>query len=299
MEIRRRPPNPSVKVANLEYAIPHSDAQPRNILEKIVWEKDREVEIARQRVPLEKLKAQVSTLSPTKDFLDALRKAPVIPAVIAEVKKASPSKGVIRENFDPVAIAKAYQEGGASCLSVLTDKSFFQGGFEVLVEVRKQVALPILCKDFILMPYQLYQARAAGADAILLIAAILSDQDLRYLNKVASTLGLTVLVEVHNSLEMERVLDLESFSLIGINNRDLTTFETDLSTTAKLYQKYENRLTAQSVLLVSESGLFNRSDLDQVSASGAQAVLVGESLMRQPDVLVGLRTLIGFEEKGS
>ena len=299
MEIRRRPPNPSVKVANLEYAIPHSDAQPRNILEKIVWEKDREVEIARQRVPLEKLKAQVSTLSPTKDFLDALRKAPVIPAVIAEVKKASPSKGVIRENFDPVAIAKAYQEGGASCLSVLTDKSFFQGGFDVLVEVRKQVALPILCKDFILMPYQLYQARAAGADAILLIAAILSDQDLRYLNKVASTLDLTVLVEVHNSLEMERVLDLESFSLIGINNRDLTTFETDLSTTAKLYQKYENRLTAQSVLLVSESGLFNRSDLDQVSASGAQAVLVGESLMRQPDVLVGLRTLIGFEEKGS
>ena len=143
------------------------------------------------------------------------------------------------------------------------------------------------------MPYQLYQARAAGADAILLIAAILSDQDLRYLNKVASTLGLTVLVEVHNSLEMERVLNLESFSLIGINNRDLTTFETDLSTTAKLYQKYENRLTAQSVLLVSESGLFNRSDLDQVSASGAQAVLVGESLMRQDDICDGLIHLIG------
>ena len=294
MEIRRRPPNPSIKVANLEYAIPHSQSEPRNILEKIVWEKDREVEIARQRVPLERLKAQIDDLSQSREFLKSLRKASVLPAVIAEVKKASPSRGVIREDFNPVAIASAYQEGGASCLSVLTDKTFFQGGFEVLVEVRKQIDLPILCKDFFLSPYQLYQARAAGADAILLIAAILTDQDLNYMNQVATSLGLQVLVEVHNSFEMERVLNAGSFSLIGINNRDLTTFETDLSITEKLIQKYKNQIEDQGSFIVSESGLTSRADLNRVLSVGAQAVLVGESLVRQADICAGLKELIGI-----
>ncbi len=294
MEIRRRPPNPSINVANLEYAIPHSESEPRNILEKIVWAKDREVEKARQRVPLETLKSQIATLSHTRDFHKALLKAPVKPAVIAEIKKASPSKGIIREDFDPVTIAGAYQEGGASCLSVLTDKTFFQGGFEVLVEVRKTVDLPILCKDFILMPYQLYQARAAGADAVLLIAAILSDQDLNYLAKIASTLSLTVLIEVHDFLELERVLNIGSFPLIGINNRDLTTFETNLSTTETLAKKYKTRLSEQGSLLVSESGLCNRNDLNRVYAVGAQAVLVGEALMRRVDISVALKELIGI-----
>ena len=178
MEIRRRPPNPKVKVAHLEYAIPHEESEPRNILEKIVWEKDREVASARDRVSLDQLKNQVAELPPTRDFLAALKAACRKPAVIAEVKKASPSKGVIREDFDPEAIAQGYAAGGASCLSVLTDKPFFQGGFEVLVQVRQVVDLPLLCKDFILTPYQLYQARAAGADAALLIAAILTDHPL-------------------------------------------------------------------------------------------------------------------------
>ena len=295
MDIRRRPPNPRIKVANLEYAIPHSESEPRNILEKIVWHKDHEVAIARKRVPLETLNSKIAALSPTRDFLDALRQAPLLPAIIAEIKKASPSKGIIREDFDPVAIAEAYQEGGASCLSVLTDKTFFQGGFEVLVEVRKTVNIPLLCKDFILMPYQLYQARAAGADAVLLIAAILSDQDLNYLRKVASSLGLTVLVEVHDSFELERILNIGSFPLIGINNRDLNTFETDLSTTEMLLRKYEKRLIAQGSLVVSESGLFNHEDLQRVFAVGAKAVLIGESLMRQVDICAGLRELIGGE----
>ena len=292
MEIRRRPPNPSVQVAHLEYAIPHEDAEPRHILEKIVWEKDREVAIARERMPLDQLKSKVAQLPAPRDFLAALRQAAVKPAVIAEVKKASPSKGVIREDFNPVAIAKAYAAGGASCLSVLTDKEFFQGGFDVLVDVRDAVDLPLLCKDFILTPYQLYQARAAGADAALLIAAILTDQDLRYLSKVASTLGLTVLVEVHDSAEMERVLNLGGFPLIGINNRDLTSFETDLATTETLTQQFNDRIAEQGALLVSESGLFLRSDLDRVQRAGAGAVLVGEALMRQDDVEAGLRTLI-------
>ena len=292
MDIRRRPPNPSVQVAHLEYAIPHEDAEPRHILEKIVWEKDREVETARQRMPLDQLKSKVAQLPAPRDFVAALRQAAVKPAVIAEVKKASPSKGVIREDFDPVAIAKAYAAGGASCLSVLTDKQFFQGGFEVLVDVRAAVDVPLLCKDFILTPYQLYQARAAGADAALLIAAILTDQDLSYLSKVAATLGLTVLVEVHDSEELERVLNLGGFPLIGINNRDLTSFDTDLATTETLTATFGDRIAEQGALLVSESGLFTRSDLDRVQRAGAGAVLVGEALMRQENVEAGLRTLI-------
>jgi indole-3-glycerol phosphate synthase len=244
MEIRRRPPNPSVRVAHLEYGIPHPDQQPRHILEEIVWEKDREVEQARQRVGLDKLQKQVADLPPTRDFVAALKASCRKPAVIAEVKKASPSKGVIREDFDPEAIAKGYAAGGATCLSVLTDKQFFQGGFEVLVQVRQVVDLPLLCKDFILSPYQLYQARAAGADAALLIAAILTDQDLGYLLKVARSLGLTVLVEVHDAEEMERVLALDGVQLIGINNRDLASFHTDLATTEQLTARYGDQIRA-------------------------------------------------------
>ncbi len=292
MHIRRRPPNPSIKVANLEYAIPHIDSEPRNILEKIVWEKDKEIEISRNRLSLEELISQISYLDKTKDFLGALKRSNTSPAVIAEVKKASPSKGLIREDFDPASIAKAYEEGGASCISVLTDKKFFKGGFEVLVEVRKNVDLPILCKDFILMPYQLYQARASGADAALLIAAILSDQDLKYLGKVAFSLGLSVLVEVHDSKELERVLNLKMFKLIGINNRDLTTFEIDVNTSVRLLKEYSERLITQKIFVVSESGIFDRKDLDKVNDAGAEGALVGESLMRQEDIANGLRQLL-------
>jgi indole-3-glycerol phosphate synthase len=293
MEIRRRPPNPSVRVAHLEYGTPHPEEKPRHILEEIVWEKDREVAAARERLSLDKLQGQVADLPATRDFVAALKASCRKPAVIAEVKKASPSKGVIREDFDPVAIARGYAAGGASCLSVLTDKKFFQGGFEVLVDVRGAVELPLLCKDFILTPYQLYQARAAGADAALLIAAILTDQDLAYLQKVARALGLAVLVEVHDAPELERVLALEGFDLIGINNRDLASFTVDLATTEQLMARFGERVRERGALLVSESGLFSRDDLDRVVSAGADAVLVGEALMRQADVTAALETLIG------
>ena len=293
MEIRRRPPNPSVKVAHLEYGIRHPEEEPRHILEKIVWEKDREIAASRERVSLDQLKKQVADLPPPRDFVAALRASCRKPAVIAEVKKASPSKGVIREDFDPVAIAQGYAAGGASCLSVLTDKTFFQGGFDVLVAVREAVDLPLLCKEFILSPYQLYQARAAGADAALLIAAILEDADLGYLLKVARSLGLAALVEVHDAQEMERVLRLEGVPMIGINNRDLSTFHTDLATTERLTAVYGQEIAARKILLVSESGLFNREDLDRVQSAGADAVLVGEALMRQADVSAALEGLIG------
>ena len=295
MEIRRRPPNPAVKVSNLEYAIPHEDSEARSILEKIVWQKDKEVSNSRKSVSLESLKSKISELPETKNFIQALQKSDSLPAVIAEIKKASPSKGVIRKNFIPKEIAISYKKGGASCLSVLTDKQFFQGGFDVLVEVRKTVDLPLLCKDFILTPYQIYQARVAGADAILLIASILSDQDLVYLDKVAKSIGLFVLVEVHDSNELERILKLESFPLIGINNRDLNTFKTDLATTESLIEKFFDKLKLQEVLVVSESGLFSNLDLQRVYAAGAKAVLVGESLMRQDDITIGLRELIGSQ----
>ena len=292
MEIRRRPPNPKVKVANLEYSIPHSESKPRNILERIVWEKDREVKASRLKLPLEKLKTQITNLPSTRDFLKALRHAPQLPAVIAEIKKASPSKGIIRENFDPISISKEYVAGGASCISILTDKSFFQGGFDILIEVRKTVKIPLLCKDFIILPYQIYQARVAGADAILLIAAILSDQDLIYLNKVAKNLGLTVLVEVHNSEELNRILNLGNFPLIGINNRDLTTFETNLMITELLTKEFEDKLKQQNPLIVSESGIFTNDDLNRVHLAGANAILVGESLMRMTNISNGLMHLI-------
>ena len=292
MDIRRRPPNPSVKVANLEYGIAHEESEPQNILEKILWEKNKELETERKKISLENLKKRVLELSKTKSFLDSLRDAPVKPAVIAEIKKASPSKGLIRENFNPNEIANSYKKGGAACLSVLTEKNFFLGGFHVLKEVRKAVDLPLLCKDFIFTPYQLYQARVAGADAVLFIAAILSNQDLNYLSKIADSLELQVLVEVHNSIELERVLALGNFNLIGINNRDLKNFHTDLSVTESLLSSYKDQLNNNEIILVSESGLFSRKDLDRVKSVGAEAVLVGEALMKEKNVCLAIKRII-------
>ena len=296
MQIRRKPPSPKVRVSYLEYGVPLPDEKPQHILEEIVWAKDREIAIARERVPLLKLKEQVALLPAPLDFVAALKAACLKPAVIAEIKKASPSKGVIRENFDPVAIAKEYASAGASCISVLTDKQFFQGGFDVLVQVREVVNLPLLCKEFILSPYQLYQARAAGADAVLLIAAILSDQDLAYLLKAAKALQLAVLLEVHNAEELERALALDGVQLIGINNRDLASFHTDLATTEQLTAIYGSQIRAKGCLLVSESGLFSRDDLDRVQTAGADAVLVGEALMREEHIADALQALIHGSE---
>ena len=292
MQIRRKPPSPKVRVSYLEYGVPLPDEKPQHILEEIVWAKDREIAIARERVPLAKLKEQVALLPAPLDFVAALKAACLKPAVIAEIKKASPSKGVIRADFDPVAIAKEYANAGASCISVLTDKQFFQGGFDVLVQVRQVVDLPLLCKEFILSPYQLYQARAAGADAALLIVAILTDQDLAYLLKVAKGLQLAVLLEVHNSEELERALTFDDVQLIGINNRDLASFHTDLATTEQLTANYGSQIRAKGCLLVSESGLFSRDDLDRVQTAGADAVLVGEALMREEHIAIALQALI-------
>lgn len=283
MQIRRRPPNPTISVESLRYQIKTEESEPRHILEEIVWSKEAEIDQRRERLPLVELQKKVKDSAPPLDFLAALKTGKTQPALIAEVKKASPSKGVIREDFDPVAIANSYQQGGASCLSVLTDEKFFQGSFENLLQVRNAVDLPLLCKEFIIYPYQIYLARSCGADAVLLIAAILNDQDLQYFLKIIRALGMTALIEVHTLAELDRVLALEGVTLIGINNRNLENFAVDLDTTCQLLTARSEQLKTRGILAVSESGLHTPADLQQVSQAGANAVLIGESLVKQPN----------------
>jgi indole-3-glycerol phosphate synthase len=283
MKIRRRPPSSAVNVSHLEYQIVVPDNKPEHILEEIVWYKEREVAQMRDKLTLAKLQKQVPEMAPPLDFLAALKQGKTDPAVIAEVKKASPSQGVIREDFDAVEIAKSYQQGGASCLSVLTDHKFFQGSFENLQNVRQAVDLPLLCKEFIIYPYQIYYARAHGADAVLLIAAILEDRDLQYFLKIIQGLGMTALIEVHTEAEFDRVLGLDGVKLIGINNRNLADFTVDLQTTCRLLASRHQQLTDRGILVVSESGLHTAEDLKIVTDAGVNAVLIGESLVKQAD----------------
>jgi indole-3-glycerol phosphate synthase len=283
MKIRRRPPSSAISVSYLEYQIVVPENQPAHILEEIVWYKEREVTQMREKLPLATLQKQVPEMSPPLDFLAALKQGKTNPALIAEVKKASPSKGIIRADFDAVEIAKAYQRGGASCLSVLTDRKFFQGSFENLQNVRQAVDLPLLCKEFIIYPYQIYYARVHGADAVLLIAAILEDKDLQYFLKIVQGLGMTALIEVHTEAEFDRVLGLDGVKLIGINNRNLADFSVDLQTTCKLLTSRQQQLTDRGILVVSESGLHTPEDLKVVAAAGVNAVLIGESLVKQDD----------------
>ena len=291
MQIRRRPPNPVVHTAEVSYGIKPEENQPQNILEEIVWHKETEVEKARQKLSLLDLRRQLESVPPAKDFVGVLRQGKTRPALIAEVKKASPSKGILRAEFDPVAIAQAYQRGGASCLSVLTDEKFFQGSFENLARVRAAVDLPLLCKEFILYPYQIYLARSKGADAVLLIAAILNNKDLQYYLKIVATLGMHALIEVHTLAELERVLELEGVTLVGINNRNLTDFSVSLQTTCEALAATRDRLQERRILVVSESGLHSPADLAVVKEAGADAVLVGESLVKQSDPARAIATL--------
>jgi indole-3-glycerol phosphate synthase len=283
MQIRRIQPGISVGIETLEFQINVPGRDPQNILEEIVWHKEREVARWREKVPLAMLQQQLQMAPPVRDFLAALKASKTKPALIAEVKKASPSKGVIRADFDPAAIAQSYAAGGAACLSVLTDEKFFQGGFANLEIVRSVVDLPLLCKEFVIYPYQIYLGRKHGADAVLLIAAILTDKDLRYFLKIIKKLGMTALIEVHDAEELERVLTLEGVELVGINNRNLTNFTVDLQTTSQLLAKYGQILTDRDILVVSESGIHQPADLQAVQAAGATAVLVGESLVKQTD----------------
>lgn len=262
-----------------------------NILNKILSRKQEEVTAARAYKSLDYIKKQALAAPIAKDFAGALlsRIKRSKTAVIAEIKKASPSKGVIRENFDPVAIAQSYQMHGAACLSILTDVDFFQGSLEYLVAVRAAVDLPIIRKDFMIDVYQIYEARAAGADAILLIVAALNDQDLTHFYRLATELGMSVLVEVHDDNELARALKLP-LAMVGINNRNLKTFDVTLDTTLAMLPKIP-----AGVVVVTESGIFTRDDVALMQRNHVHAFLVGEAFMRADEPGKALATLFNKE----
>ncbi|MBN1553694.1 MAG: indole-3-glycerol phosphate synthase TrpC [Phycisphaerae bacterium] len=270
---------------------------PKNILHTILETKRKEVARLRETTTLDALKAAAREAPPARNFFAAVTK----PAsrrvnLIAEVKKASPSKGLIREDFDPVSLARAYESAGADAISVLTDESYFQGHLDYLRAIRRAVELPLLRKDFIIDPWQVYEARAAGADAILLIAAALPPGEIMDLMILAAELRLTVLLEVHSADELMRVRSLvgfphKAYSLLGVNNRDLTTFEVDINTTLRLRE-----LAGESVPVVSESGISTPRDIDRLAEVGVSAILVGETFMRQPDVAQAVEDLLGPKE---
>jgi indole-3-glycerol phosphate synthase len=261
-----------------------------DILQKIFSHKQEEVADAMSRQSLAELKARLSDLEDQpRGFAQALRAAfdSGWTAIIAEVKKGSPSKGLIREDFDPLTIAEAYAMNGAACLSVLTDERFFMGNLRYLGLIREVVNLPLLRKDFIYDPYQIYEARVAGADAVLLIAAMLELPQLRDLAALSRGLGMDVLLEVHDESELELALQV-NVELIGINNRNLRTFVTDLGTTARLA-----KLIPGNRLVVAESGINSRSDIVRLQQAGAHAFLIGEALVREAYIGAKLQELIG------
>ena len=250
-----------------------------NVLQKILKVKAEEVEAGLKAPGLAVIAEQAEAASPTRGFADALvaRANAGTPGIIAEIKRASPSKGLIREDFDAAWIAQSYEQGGAACLSVLTDRQFFQGGPEYLQAARAACSLPVIRKDFIISDYQLLEARAMGADAVLLIVAALDDARLTDLNDFALELGLDVLVEVHDEQELERALRIEP-RLLGVNNRDLHTFTTELETTARIAE-----LAPKGPLLVSESGIHSSENVAYIQSLGVNAFLIGEAFMKAKD----------------
>ncbi len=260
-----------------------------DILQKIVAVKHEEIAAARKKKPLEAMREDALSRVLTRDFVGALRRriAAGQAAVIAEVKKASPSKGVLRADFVPADIAQSYAEHGAACLSVLTDRSFFQGSADYLKQARASCDLPVLRKDFMVDAYQIYESRAMGADAVLLIAACLADEQMAELESIAHGLDMAVLVEVHDRDELMRALRLKT-PLVGINNRNLRTFEVSLDTTLALLPE-----VPADRLLVTESGILGHADVQRMRAAGVHAFLVGEAFMRAEDPGAALASLFG------
>ena len=258
------------------------------ILDKIIKAKRKEVDYLKESTSLEALKKAVRDLPSPRDFRKAI-KGPEC-SIIAEVKKSSPSKGRIREDFDPLKIASIYEANGAAAISVLTDEEFFEGKKSYLSEIKETISLPILRKDFIIDPYQIYETRVIGGDAVLLIAGILKEETLRQFINLAKSLGLSPLVEVHSRKEMDKALAAGA-GIIGINNRNLKTFSTDLRTSVEL-----TPFVPEDRIVISESGIHSREDLETLMKKGIYSFLVGETLMKAPDIGEKLRELLGEEK---
>jgi indole-3-glycerol phosphate synthase len=260
-----------------------------DILKKIEDYKREEIAAAKRARPYADVEAAARAAPAPRGFGKAIERriAAGEYALIAEIKKASPSRGVIRADFQPSEIARIYERTGASCISVLTDEAYFQGKLDDLVQVKAAVGLPVLRKDFILDPYQVYEARSAGADAVLLIAECLDDCNLRALHNLAVELGMTPLVELYEPANLSRVFDAGA-TLIGVNNRDLRTFQTDLEHTLRLREQIPDQC-----VLVSESGIRSRADVERLQAAGVDAILVGETLMASPDIGLAVERLLG------
>ncbi len=260
-----------------------------DILDKIVAVKHEEVAVLARQKPLAAMRADAESRVLTRDFEGALRRKLAFgkPAVIAEIKKASPSKGVLRSDFVPADIAQSYAESGAACLSVLTDKNFFQGSIEYFKQARASCSLPALRKDFVVDAYQIYESRVIGADCILLIAAVLDDLQMKDFEAVATALDMAVLVEVHDAAELERALKLKT-PLIGINNRNLKTFDVSLNTTLELLSQ-----VSEDRILVTESGISTMQDVKRMRDAGVNSFLVGEAFMRAEDPGIALKQLFG------
>lgn len=274
------------------YPVTTVNSRLQPIFREIVWHKKQEVAQMHQQMSLASLQRQLTAAPTVRDFLTALQQNPDKPGLIAEIQKASPLYGNIRTDFDPIAIAKAYERGGAACISVLTETAFFRGSWENLRAIRQRVALPLLCKDFMIDPCQIYLARAAGADAVLLIAAILTDRELQDFLRVIHYLGMNALVEVHNLNELDRVLKLDDIRLVVINNQSLEDFTIDLSITQQLLAARRSQLQNLGVIVVSESGLYTKADLCLMAEAGTHAVIVGEPLIKQENIEQAVRCLV-------
>ena len=257
-----------------------------NILDKILATKSKEIFEAKKSISIEQLKKNIFESDRPRDFVQALKDKhnKKESAVIAEIKKASPSKGIIRKNFDPVSIALSYENGGAACLSILTDQDYFQGHPEYIMQVKSNSKLPILRKDFIVDPFQIYESRAMGADCVLLIVAALDLKKMKELESLANELEMAVLVESHNQQELDLALELET-PLIGINNRDLKTFNVSLQTSIDLVRNFEGRIP------ITESGIFTEKDVKLMEGNHINTFLVGEAFMKQPDPGLALNKL--------
>lgn len=271
-----------------------SNSRLQPILREIVWQKKLEVAQMQQEMSLASLQRQLTAAPTVRDFFTALQQSIYKPSLIAEVKRLLSHEDGITPNFDydPLAIAKSYESAGATCISVITDHKFFQGGFDHLRIIRHRITVPLLCKDFIIDPCQIYLARSAGADAVLLIAAILTDQQINNFLRVIHYLGMNAVIEVHNLTELDRVLQLDDVRIISINNRSLEDFSVDITTSQELMKARETQLNNLGILVISESGIETPADLSLLANAGIDAVLMGDSLLQAEDLEGTIKSLL-------